>query len=290
MLFFSPVYLLGDLISWPNLRTSDYYRGTAGERLFYFNHEDQKGSFFIFNDLRNYKFMNYFDEGGDLKKEGLYSRFINIFSLNYMPSRKVILSLRVPCVNARSKYYSQYTYHHSGIGDIFFGVSYRLVVFNENKIFISTGLKLPTSNKFHDKNSLPIGTGSFDVPLIINSNFSFKRIDNFFDMGYIITGRSDSYPFITNEKEENGNELFFDYAIVKRVYKISLKAEVNYFYIFKTSNYYDLNDSKFKLSFAPGIVTQITRKIMIELGYSSDISGRNIYSANSLIFRGYYNF
>lgn len=288
-LVFLPLNLLSNEISWPYLVVSDYYRGTAGERLFFSNHEDLPGNIFIYNDLRNYNFKNYFSKNEKKEKDERYSRFINIISMNYIPLNNMILSLRIPYVNAKNEYNSRYTFKNSGISDIFIGLSYKIVEYSRNKIYFSTGLKSPTGKNFHNIDKIPISTGSYDIPLIINTNFSFKNTNSFLDFGYIFIGKSEIYPFRNNKKEENGDEIFFDFAFIKKLLNFSLIAEFNYFYIFKISKYYD--DSKYKLSIVPGMMfTPFINKMKIEIGYSYDIKGRNVYSGNSLIFRVFYGF
>lgn len=288
-LVFLPLNLLSNEISWPYLVVSDYYRGTAGERLFFSNHEDLPGNIFIYNDLRNYNFKNYFSKNDKKEKDERYSRFINIISMNYIPLNNMILSLRIPYVNAKNEYNSRYTFKNSGISDIFIGLSYKIVEYSRNKIYFSTGLKSPTGKNFHNIDKIPISTGSYDIPLIINTNFSFKNTNSFLDFGYIFIGKSEIYPFRNNKKEENGDEIFFDFAFIKKLLNFSLIAEFNYFYIFKISKYYD--DSKYKLSIVPGMMfTPFINKMKIEIGYSYDIKGRNVYSGNSLIFRVFYGF
>lgn len=223
-----PLNLLSNEISWPFLHASDYYRGTAGERLMFINHDKKVGTIYIYNDLRHYNFKNYFGIHHDKREVDGYKRTINIFSLNYIPLRNLILSVRVPYVNANNKWNFQYSYTNSGISDVFIGAAYRFWHRNGKEVYFSTGLKLPTGRNYHNTRKIPISTGSYDVPFMINTNFSFHNMVNYLDFGLILNGDSDEYPFDSDRKENNGKELFFDYAIAKKISRFSLISEINY--------------------------------------------------------------
>jgi len=210
-------------------------------------------------------------------------------------SNNLILSIRFPYVRVKKKFWNE-TVEESGLGDIFFGLSLKIIEFNNNKIYFSSGLKLPTGNSSFNRRKMPIGTGSYDVPFIINSNFSYNHTNCFIDMGYIIIGKSKTYfANFAGEFKKNGNDLFIDYAITQKLPFISLIAEMNYLYIFSNSvkfNYYGVpayGYSKYKLSISSGIIfSPKIENIKIEIGYSYDLKGRSIYSGHSPIFRIFY--
>lgn len=293
VVWFFPFILQSNEISWPYLKASDYYRGTAGERLFFLNHAEPDVHFYFFNDSRNYQFDDYFDPLGE-KQSNYYSytRWINIFSLN-LRIKKLILSCRVPYVRASNQWNFQYIYKNAGISDVFLGAAFRIFAVKRGGIFVATGLKFPTSANFQDWRKIPIGTGSYDVPVMINSDFSFRNTHHFLDAGFIFTGTSKPSQYYNSEREENGDEIFVDYRLTKRISRFSLLAEVNYFYIFKTFSYYLLvplpepmvDNSTYKLSLVPGVALHIARKLVVEAGYSVDLNGQNVYAGNAWVLR-----
>ena len=289
-------------ISWPFLHASDYYRGTAGERIMFTPLGNKVGKLYIFNDYRFYNFKSYFDIHNDEQEVYGYLRSLNLFSINYSPIQNLCLSVRIPLVYAKSNWNRRSSYTNAGLSDIFLGVSYRLLRINNNNIYLSTGLKFPTGMNYKNTRKVPISTGSYDIPLIINSDIVFDYMINHLDVGIIFNGDSRDYPYDYTGAGKNGKEIFIDWAISKKVSKFNLISEFNYFYIFDLSEShaeirYDggnyslvevLNDRKYKLSIVPGILAELNSNMMIEIGYSIDLLGRDVYSGNSIVFRLYY--
>ena len=289
---FIPLNLFSNEISWPFLGATDYYRATAGERLFFCFPPEKEGTFFIHNDFRYYNFKHYWRGSKKSNLEG-YSRFINITSVNYVATNEMILFLRVPYLNVKKKLDYSPDIKKAGFSDIFFGFSYKYAQFGNNNIFLTTGIKLPTGENDFDAQTIPIGTGSLDVPMIVNYNFSYKKMNCFFDLGYIITGKSEIiYPSAyKGKRQDNGDEIFADFAIVHKEDVLSLIFEMNYFYIFDSPDKLYFSDEKYKFSLSPGFILS-TRKenFKFQFGYSFDITGRNIYGGHSPVFRVFYKF
>lgn len=273
-------------ISWPYLPANDYFRGTAGERLFFSFAKYNKGSFWINNDFRYYRFNNYWEQTtGDKLECDTYSRLINIFSVGYVPIDKIQLSIRIPYVSLLSQNLS-----NAGLSDIFIGFSYQMFEFNEkDNISFSSGIKIPIGYYKYNKNKLPLGTGSYDIPFIINSNFQKRSFQLFLDAGYILIGKSEGiYPsYNVGKKFNNGDEIFFDIVLAKMTRIATLKVESNYYYVF--SSYPDLgdwSDSQSKLSVSPGIIFSLPiTNFYLELSYTIDLLGKYTFSGSSPVIR-----
>ena len=275
-LFYSGLY--ANIIFWPYLPAGDYFRGTTGERLFFNPIKQSKGDIVINNDFRYYRFKHYRDITGGLKEYPTYSRFINIVSIGYMPSEKFMLSLRMPYVGITMPMRDKTEW---GISD--FLVSGVLQIFTSNcyTLSISSGLKLPVGYYKFGKQKITLGTGSYDVPIILYSDVHFKDFCFFFDTGYIFTGKSDNiFPFFNNiEKIENGNEIFFDAVLTKEIKMFTAKFETNYYYVFDTTpDILATNEGQQKLTLAPGIVFPLFIKdLKIDASYLFDVTGENVF-------------
>ncbi len=285
-----PSGVFGNPISWPYLRANDYFRGTAGERLFFYYQELQKGSFYINNDFRLYNFNKYWDKSGKKSNHSKYTRLINIISINYNSGNKTQFSIRVPYVRLDHRAYR--TLSNSGLSDIFLGVSYEIVKFLNNKIYLSSGVKIPAGYYKYNKEKLTMGTGSFDIPFIINSDFNIQNLLLFFDFGYIYIGNSkelyssDSGGYVVN----NGDEMFGDIAIIKELERVAFKFEMNYYYVFNSSRVSWWDDSQSKFSITPGLIfSPKFKNIKLELGFSYDLIGKNNFSGYSPVIRIHFN-
>ena len=294
MLIILPSCVLGDILGWPHLPAFDYFRGTAGERLFFYNQKLQKGTFYIDNDFRLYNFNKYWDKSGRKSNHRKYKRLINIISLKYSPVSKTQFSIRVPYVSLDyidSRYNGQFS--NSGLSDIFLGVSYEVLKFLNNKMYLSSGVKIPVGYYKYDKEKLLLGTGSFDIPFIINSDLNIKNLLLFFDIGYIYVGESKIlYPsFDSVLKRNNGDEIFGDIAIIREYNGLGVKFEMNYYYVFNSSiSGSRLDDSHSKFSITPGLIfSPKVKNIKLELGFSYDLIGKNNFSGYSPVVRIHFN-
>ena len=307
MLILLPSGILGHSIGWPYLQAFDYFRSTAGERIFFYYQKYQKGSFYINNDFRLYNSNKYWDESGGKHNFDKYTRLINIISIKYSPISKTQFSIRVPYVRLDNREYR--TLSNSGLSDIFIGVSYEVLQFLNNKIYLSSGVKIPTGYfKYGEK--LHLGTGSFDIPIIINSDFNVYNLLLFFDIGYIFTGNSEiSYeiynkmllpPYFSVSLEKsirnNGDEIFGDIAIIKELKKFAFKFEINYYYVFDSPSWeIDFmskrwDKSHYKFSINPGLIfSPKFKNIKLELGFSYDLIGKNNFSGYSPVIRIHFN-
>ena len=272
-------------ISWPYLPVNDYFRGTAGERLFFSFAKYNKGSFWINNDFRYYKFDHYWEVTGDKFECDPYSRLINIFSVGYLPFDKIQLSIRIPYVSLKNLNLS-----NAGLSDIFIGFSCQMFEFNEkNNISFSSGIKIPVGYYKYNKYKLPLGTGSYDIPFIVNSNFQKRSYQLFLDAGYILIGKSEGiYPsYNVGKKFNNGDEIFSDIVLAKMTRIATLKVEANYFYVF--SSYPDLGDwtdSQSKFSVTPGVILPLpVTNFSLELSYTFDLFGKYTFSGSSPVIR-----
>lgn len=292
VLFFSILSIIhANPISWPYLLADDYFRGTAGERLFFGIHGLKKGSLFINNDFRYYNFTSYWDDNYHKHEFDEYSRTINIFSLNYMLFERMQVSVRIPLVKVKN-----FNLSNSGLSDIFFGFSYRVTELIDDRLQISfsTGIKIPTGYYEYEEDKIPIGTGSFDVPIILNADLFFDDFIGSMDAGYIIIGNSKIlHPqYDKNITIHNGDEFFIDLTVIRKLNdNIALKFESNYYDVFRsTYRGYDYDWGQSKLSIAPGIIfSTLTDKLKFDVGISYDITGKNTYSGFSPVLRIHYN-
>jgi len=288
ILIILPLRVSGNSIS---IRPSiDYFRSTAGERIFFYYQKYQKGSFYIDNDFRFYSSKKYWDESGKKVGDYKYTRFINIISIKYCPISKTQFSIRVPYVYLNSKWRSS---SNCGLSDIFFGVSYEIAQYLNNKIYLSSGVKIPVGyyDKY-DNEKLPLGTGSFDIPFIINSDLNIKNNLIFFDVGYIFIGESEILYSNNVLKRNNGDEIFGDIAIMKEYNGLGVKFEMNYYYVFDSSisGKPRRNDSHSKFSITPGLIfSPKFKNIKLELGFSYDLAGKNSFSGYSPVIRIHFN-
>ena len=300
MLIILPSGVLGNPITLPKLPAIDYFRSTAGERLFFCYQELHKGSFYIDNDFRLYNSNKYWNNSGKKYDHSKHTRLINIISIKYSPISKTQFSIRVPYVylnNQLQKY---------GLSDIFLGVSYEITQFLNNKIYLSSGVKIPTGYyDEYDEEKLPLGTGSFDIPFILNSDLNIKNNLLFFDVGYIFIGDSKVShkkilppyhpPYnivLEGAKRNNGDEIFCDIAIIKRLEEVAFKFEMNYYYVFDSSisGKPRSNDSHSKFSVTPGLIfSPKFKNIKLEFGFSYDLAGKNNFSGYSPVIRIHYN-
>ena len=308
ILILLPSCVFGNPISWPYLRANDYFRGTVGERLFFYYQELQKDSFYINNDFRLYNFNKYWDKSGKKSNHSKYTRLINIISINYNSGSKTQFSIRVPYVRLDNRAYR--TLSNSGLSDIFLGVSYEIVKFLNNKINLSSGLKIPVGYYKYNKVKLPMGTGSFDIPFIINSDFNIQNLLLFFDIGYIFIGNSEisrevllaGYNSVLQRvgRRNNGDEIFGNIAIIKELEQVALKFEMNYFYVFDSSIKWNIQEASmsgairdgghFKFSVTPGLIfSPKFKNIKFELGFSYDLIGKNNFSGYSPVVRIHFN-
>jgi len=299
MLIILPSGVLGNSMGWPYLPAFDYFRGTAGERLFFYNQKSQKGTFYVNNDFRLYNSNKYWDESGGKHNSDKYMRLINIISIKYSPISKTQFSIRVPYV------YLGYTYNkynnqlsNSGLSDIFLGVSYEIVKFLNNKIYLSSGVKIPVGYYKFNFEKLSLGTGSFDIPFVINSDLNIKNSLIFFDVGYIFIGESEIlYPSYDSViKRNDGDEIFGDIAIIKKLNRVAVKFEMNYYYVFDSSGLefgflnWSWNYSHYKFSINPGMILfPKFKNIKLELGFSYDLIGKNNLSGYSPVIRIHFN-
>ncbi len=286
-LFFTNVF--SNPMTWPYMPASDYFRGTVGERLYFDFSKKDKGSFYINDDLRYYHFKYYWDQDENKCEYNSYSRLINIFSLGYTPFDKIQFSVRIPYVSLKNQSLS-----NSGLSDIFIGFSYQLMeISNRHLISFSSGIKLPVGYYKYEKDKLPLGTGSYDIPLIINTDFQFKNFQLFFDTGYIFTGKSEGLypPYNVGEKFENGDEIFCDVALTKAFQLITMKLETNFYYVFNsTPESPEWADSQSKLSIVPGIIIPLfIKNLQLDLSYSFDIFGKHTFSGSSPVIRVHYH-
>jgi len=291
LFIFFPESILINPISWPYLPASDYFRGTAGERLFFGFCSMKKGSLSIKNDFRNYHFNNYWSKSGEKYEFDSYSRMINILSFYYMPFNKAQFSIRIPFVKVEN-----FNLSNNGLSDILLGFSYNVMeLMNNNlKISLSTGLKIPVGYYEYDKDKIPIGTGSYDVPLVINTDFLFYNIITNLDIGYIFIGNSEVlYPLYNEGKiKENGDEIFIDFAVIMELNKyVAVKIESNYYNVFNsTFENYKESDSQNKLSITPGIIfSTFSNKIKCEFGFSYDLVGKNTFFGYFPVLRIQFN-
>ncbi len=314
MLILLPSGILGHSIGWPYLQAFDYFRSTAGERIFFYYQKYQKGSFYINNDFRLYNSNKYWDESGGKHNFDKYTRLINIISIKYSPISKTQFSVRVPYVYLDYSYkYYNYQLSNSGLSDILLGVSYEIAQYLNNKIYLSSGVKIPVGYyKCIDYNErkLPLGTGSYDIPIIISSDFNVKNLFLFLDIGYIFIGSSEiSYeiyykmllpPYFSVSLEKsirnNGDEIFGDIAIIKELKKFAFKFEINYYYVFDSPSWEisfmskRWDKSHYKFSINPGLIfSPKFKNIKLELGFSYDLIGKNNYSGYSPVVRIHFN-
>ncbi|MBN1996257.1 hypothetical protein JW935_01810 [candidate division KSB1 bacterium] len=183
LLLFS-LKLFANMIDPPSLGLADYYRGTAGERLFFEDSNKNAGCFFIHNDTRYYHLKyswNIFSK--KTRHYDDHSRFISLTSINYSPVNRFFLSIRIPYVKIR---YTEFPKSHSGLSDIFFGLSYKIVMAENHSLFISTGVKAPTGDNTTGETIQPLGTSGYDIPILLNTNFKTKKTNYYFDAGCII--------------------------------------------------------------------------------------------------------
>ncbi len=289
MIIILPSCVLGNSVK-SYLPAIDYFRCTAGERLFFYYQELHKGTFYIDNDFRLYNFNKYWDKSGKKSNHSKYTRLINIISIKYCPISKTQFSIRVPYVYLNSEWRKLSSY---GLSDIFIGISYEVLQFLNNKIYLSSGVKIPIGYYEYDLEKLPLGTGSYDIPFAINSDFNVRNFFLFFDIGYIFNGKSDvsSYPFTINLKRNNGDEIFSDIAIIKEYNGLGVKFEMNYYYVFYSSisgSRWDDSHSKFSIN--PGLIfSPKFKNIKLELGFSYDLIGKNNFSGYSPVIRIHFN-
>lgn len=199
IVFFLPSVLFGSSIAWPGLTASDYYRGTAGERLFFHSDENSTDNLYLCNDLRYCRIENYFKKNGKKREVRPFNRYVNILSFNLLPLKNIVLSCRIPYVYVEEKFSYKVKIRDSGISDVFLGLSYRLFNQGDKKVFLSTGMRFPSG--LHETNAydLPLGTGNIDIPLIINTNSTIKDINAFFDIGFIFLGNRELPPSFTHK-------------------------------------------------------------------------------------------
>jgi len=164
---------------------------------------------------------------------------------------------------------------------------------NRHLISFSSGIKLPVGYYKYEEDKLPLGTGSYDIPLIINTDFQFKNFQLFFDTGYIFTGKSEGLypPYNVGEKFENGDEIFCDVALTKAFKLITMKLETNFYYVFNsTPESPEWADSQSKLSIVPGIIIPLfIKNLKLDLSYSFDIFGKHTFSGSSPVIRVHYH-
>lgn len=286
ILLFFPVTILSNPISWPYLPAKDYFRATVAERLFFYYQNYRRGNINIANDFRYYTFNKYWDRSKNEMDyyNNEYTKLINISSICYNPTNKLQLSLRIPFVKLKNKYVS-----NSGLSDVFIGISYNLFQIRESNLYISSGVKLPLGYHKYNENKIILGTGSYDIPIIINSDINIKDLYLFIDAGYIFIGKSEGiYPsYNIGKKFENGDELFGDIAILKYFKILDLMIEFNYYYVFDPyQNNSEWNNVQYKFSVTPGIIFSTkNQKFKAELGFTCDLIGKNTFSGNSPIIR-----
>lgn len=281
-----PVCVFGNVIQSPQLPAIDYFRGTAGEQLFFYYPDLKKGSLNINNDFRFCILNNYFNHLGEKIEIGYIKRLINVFSLNYSPLNKTQFSVRIPYVNTENKWSS-----NSGLSDIFLGLTYEIKQLPNIKVLLSSGVKFPVGYYEIDDIKAPLGTGSFDVPIIINSIIQIGDGFLFADAGYIFNGKSkiESRSGDVLLEHDIGNEIFSDIVFMKPFFKeLVFKLEINSFYVFEDMDRWERNYSK--LSFSPGILfTNKSGIFIIDLGISYDLWGKNVYFGYSPILRVHFN-
>lgn len=285
------------VINWPVLPTSDYLRGTAGERLFFHSDDIRKGDIIFRSDFRYYAFKHYWDEW-EKEDYTLYSRFINISSVSYSLTSNILLSVRIPVVWLRAKH-SEFS--NFGLSDIFLSLKFGEISFFGDKVdlYFSTGVKLPTGyTKFRDiyiydpetDFKYNLGTGSYDFPFIIHSNTDIFGFKLFADIGYIILGNSklDQYQIIY------GDEIFNDLVVLKKLNRnSSVKLEINQYFLSNSSikglPYYDYShDASYKATVSPGYIYSFWEdKFKIEIGFAYDLIGYYTFGGISPIVRIY---
>ena len=299
ILILLPSCVLGNSVGYPRLPAFDYFRGTAGERIFFYNQKYQKGSFYINNDFRFYNSNKYWDKSGKKSNYDKYTRLINIISIKYSSVSKTQFSIRVPYVYLDYKFRSLFPsgfenncLSNSGLSDIFLGVSYEIAQYLNNRIYLSSGVKIPVGYYEYNEEKLPLGTGSFDIPFIINSDFNFHNLLLFLDIGYIYIGYSELLSPSKNVRNiVNGDEIFGDIAIIKELNRVAVKFEMNYYYVFNSSisgTRRDYSHSKFSIT--PGLIfSPKFKNIKLELGFSYDLTGKNNFSGYSPVIRIHFN-
>jgi hypothetical protein len=284
-----PVCAFGNIMPPVSLPAGDYFRGTTGERLFFNYREVRSGVLSISSDLRYCDFggyWNYFGEKREYDTDN-YKRVINITSLGYAVTDRVLVGLRLPYVTRETTWGS-----NSGFSDIFLSVSYLVSRSSDSQIFLSSGLKLPTGDHEDGDGKLPLGTGSRDVPVILSLDFELQHFSLFSDMGYIFTGESDAEEAWSGQerRRDNGNEVFADLAVMKRFSPAAAKLEIDYYHV--ATSWDDVlgrEEGQYKLSIVPGIVLpQILENLTIEVGFSHDVAGENTFRDTSPVVRVHY--
>ena len=270
-----------DPIAWPYLPAIDYLRGTTGERLFFSHFSPEKGQRFFNNDLRYYHFNRYLDPNGNEHHFNSHSRFINIFSINWVLSTRTEISTRIPMIRIKNNEEEEYRSSNAGLGDLLFQFKYRVLqsAHHQFALSVATGFKLP-ANSFLTANeeALPLGTETFDIPLILNTDFYFKTIRCFFDVAYItpVYDLSDLVMW-------TGDEVFAELVLLKALNQsLAAKIEINYVYVY---NYYEM----YKTTLTPGIIfTSRSKALKIELGWARDIAGQYVFYGMSPVVRFHY--
>jgi hypothetical protein len=267
-----------------DLPLNDYLRGTAGERLFFDTAESEQTGFRVAGDFRSYDINGCWDRTGDEAICDSYTRSVGIVSVGYAPTDNLELSMRVPYVKIET---DQRTY--SGVSDIRVGVSYLLKRFRNGGVHISGGLKMPTGYHGNDPDKRPLGTGSYDVPLALNSGFEFRDFVLFADLGYILMGTTDlKSPTHDYDGERNiGDEVFADVAVMRRIGGAALKLEVNYFDVYDSKvGDVELEDGQEKLSVMPSVLFHpISEGFGVEFGLCLDARGRSTARGASPVLR-----
>ncbi|MFC1542935.1 transporter [Candidatus Neomarinimicrobiota bacterium] len=281
-----------------HLPGNDYFRVTANEQLFLFYQNSEKRPFNISNELR-YSIFNYYGYrlGASLEPWVDLQRVTNIISINYRFLNNTFLSIKIPYVKLDG-WASNY-----GLSDIFIGIHYLIKQFPVNNVVISSGVKLPVGYYKYILDTIPLGTGSYDLPILITNSFKINGFDIITDIGYIFNGKSDMLIlpqlnkinqdlerlYGTNSFEQNnGDEIVADLAIIKQFEQLVVMLEMNYSYIFHT---YLVNadviwgHNHSKLNITPIILINKLENVKFEIGLSYDLYGKNIFCGYSPIFR-----
>ncbi len=249
---------------------------------------DSRFWFNINNDFRFCILNNYFNHLGEKIEIGYIKRLINVISLNYSPLNKTQFSIRIPYVKTETEWSS-----NSGLSDIIFGLNYEIKQLPNKKLLLSSGIKIPVG--YYETTGeiikAPLGTGSFDVPIVINSIFRIGDDFLFVDFGYIFNGKSKIELRSDNIVVESdiGDEIFGDIVLMKSLIKgLVFKLEINSFYVFESVDRREKNYSK--LSLSPGILfPKKSGSFTIDLGISYDLWGGNVYFGYSPVLRLHFN-
>lgn len=295
VIFSTSVY--SNPISFQILPANDYFRATAGEQLMFSNNNYKKNSIVVNNDLRYFMGTRIISSKGEVNKYNDYTRLINLFSIGYCPLNGIQFSIRVPYLSLFYNLGEDRDYSNKGLSDILVSLTVKLYgkddVFNT---YFLLGYKFSKGYYQFDQNDLKLvlGTGSNDIPILFRNDFTVGRLEIFFDVGYIIIGKSDGIFYLYEKNIDIGDEIFSDLAVIRDLNKsIRLKLELNWYSVFDPSvdiPIYRISPEQKKASICPGILWSPMQddRILIDLSCSYDFWGRNTILGISPIIRFQY--